>query len=291
MPTTIIEVLAAADSTEVTLTSRGGTTGTASNPYTLTRIAGKLCTISVDEALTGDWVASDGEIETGINDLVDAAITVRLGNVPTATEISDRIERTGGPLDLLETTALTGPNTVTVTVADSVSTDAIEGAYVTISRPGYSQTQRTNSSGQLPTPFTVVDADWKIEVTHDGYFGQQVTRTIDGNHDEPIALVARAVSAPADPTVCRLTAKIVNGHGTKLVGAKVTPELVGSLLRIAGGFAIDSPVSKVTDSDGLVTFDLLQGARFDYHIRYNSEVLSSQVLVPNEATANVEVEV
>src|SRR6056297_2860583 len=87
MATTTIKVRAAVGETEVTLTSNGGT-GTASNPYTLTRIAGTLCTISVTEALTGNWHCIDSVgTETGINDLVDEEITVALGNVPTAEEV------------------------------------------------------------------------------------------------------------------------------------------------------------------------------------------------------------
>jgi hypothetical protein len=87
MATTTVEVLAAPGQTTVTLTSRGGTTGTAAASYTLTRIGTYLCTISITEALVGYWVAEDGVgVETPINALVDEEITIRLGDVPTAAE-------------------------------------------------------------------------------------------------------------------------------------------------------------------------------------------------------------
>jgi len=192
MATTIIEVLAAADSTEVTLTSRGGTTGTASNPYELTRIAGKLCTISVDEALTGDWVASDGEIETGINDLVDQAITVRLGNVPTATEISDRIERSGGPLDLLVPATLTGPNAVLVTVLNDDDNAPIENALVRIYRSGFSESRYTDSVGRINS-FAVDSATWNFAVSAGGFVSKVVEQVISDEVNQSHAYTIRLV--------------------------------------------------------------------------------------------------
>ena len=122
MATTIIEVLAAPGQTEVTLTSRGGTTGTAAASYALTRISTLTCTISVPQALTGFWLAEDATgVETEINNLVDEAITVRLGNVPTAeenaaaidfTEVTDHLPTSGRAATAAEITAAnqkTGP--------------------------------------------------------------------------------------------------------------------------------------------------------------------------------------
>src|SRR6056297_3283934 len=72
MATTTIKVRAAVGETEVTLT----------------RIAGTLCSISVSQALTGNWHCIDSVgTETLIQDLVDEAITVELGEVPSAADV------------------------------------------------------------------------------------------------------------------------------------------------------------------------------------------------------------
>jgi len=102
MATTPIEILCTPGST-ATMVSRGGS-GTPAGSYATTQVGGDLHTISVPEALTGDWLVlgSDGT-ETIVNGLEDTTTRVRLGSVETA-EIVSAVEGREMTIDMDQST-------------------------------------------------------------------------------------------------------------------------------------------------------------------------------------------
>ena len=111
--------------------------------------------------------------ETGSGDLAGAF--VKFFDVTTpAKDIND----VGGG------TALSGGNTITITIQDDSDSSAIENAQVRMSSNGNGdETQSTDSSGQVT--FTVIDATWTIRITASGYVGESKTLVVAGADQTP----------------------------------------------------------------------------------------------------------
>ncbi|TWT91400.1 hypothetical protein [Neorhodopirellula pilleata] len=137
MTATVVQILAGTSSTGITLAALSGTTGSASNPYTPTFVAGNIATITVD-GLAGDWVYTDGLGYSGIiRDLVSDGTIVELGNVPSTEEIATRLLVT--PENKLATSA---DGRVTTTLTATALADEIiprlAGITITINSPSFS---------------------------------------------------------------------------------------------------------------------------------------------------------
>lgn len=265
-----------------------------------------------------------------------------LGNVPSAEEIGDRIERVGGPLNSLtgkfagitllsswlramirkdiasasaiseintgggtydETTdsiqaiadnlpevSLIGSNNVTVIVRDSDTEAAIQNAGVTISRPGYQQTIRTDADGELPIPFTVDDATWTIKVTAEGFVGQSHTQSIIADYSRTFDMVARGDLESS--SYCDVKVRVINQSGNGVSGVRVFARIVDPLSFTASSATINTNGPQRTNGDGYTVFSLIRShllsgtGMYEFTVSYKNAEHKFQFLVPDAATAN-----
>jgi hypothetical protein len=291
MATTTIKILAATGQTTVTLTSNGGT-GTASNPYTLTRIAGTLCSISVTQSLTGNWHCIDGVgTETLINELVDEEITVELGvgNVPTLEEIAGVVGVGAGD----------GDRVVVVTVRDDAS-QVVPGAKVTIQTAAGAtiagRTLNTNSSGVAT--FNLDDGSYKGLVTTTSGYAVHTAQAFTVNEDNEavtLTITRTTIADPPDAGVCRLIAYVF-WNDEPVSGATVSARLKGINQGTDGKLMSRVAKEATTNSSGLATLDLIQGGEFvDGDGVYVIEAIHNRNVIwqiesamPDETSVNVE---
>src|SRR6056297_2733691 len=193
MATTTIKVRAAVGETEVTLT----------------RIAGTLCSISVSQALTGNWHCIDSVgTETLIQDLVDEAITVELGEVPSTADV---LAEFGDGSDLTALLTATGfaEKTDLPTNFGSLSIDG--SGRVTLNPTQMTELLSDDDIGDIAT--AIINS---FNESSDVPIATQAAATVDRLKADAtfIALVANALAA-------KTAAQSVDGKLTTLRAAKL----------------------------------------------------------------------
>lgn len=244
-------------------------------------------------ALDAAGVRSAVGLATANLDTQLSGIDSGLGNVPSTTEISDRIERVGGPLDLLETLALTGPNTVTVTVTDSVSLGAIQSAKVKVFRTGETESKLTNASGV--TTHGLTSNTFVFTTNARGYASDVQTVVVTGDQSVDVSMTPVTISDPGTPGVCRLIAYVYLGS-TPVQGATVTAKLRRNNQATDGVVQSVIPIEATTNANGLATLDLVRGGQFVdgdgvylLEARHQNKLIwSIESAMPDDTQANLE---
>lgn len=138
-----------------------------------------------------------GAVGGFVNEIFDLTLTTdvfhprsELGNLPSAENISDRLEREDGPLDtaLGSISPLTGPFAINATVVNNVDSVPIEKALVRIYKSGSSESKYTAADGTI-TPFAVIAADWVLAVSADGFVSKTFDLTVTQDFFQSVRLV------------------------------------------------------------------------------------------------------
>lgn len=227
---------------------------------------------------------------------VDLALLSAIGNVPSAEEISDRLERSGGPLDTaLDSIApLTGPFSLTPTVIDSETEQPIEGALVRVYRTGASQSKRTLANGSTSV-YALENFIWSIAASALGYASRVTSQNVSDDTTLTIELDPIAIAEPDAAGMCRLIAYVFKGT-TPIQGATVSAKLARNNQATDGVIQSIIATEATTDANGLATIDLVQGGEFVdgdgvYEIvakHENKTIWSITSAMPDQSQVNLE---
>jgi hypothetical protein len=157
--------------------------------------------------------------------------------------------------------ALSGPNTITVTVTNTADNGPIQGAFVRFYRTGESGTQATDADGE--TEFTVGSFTWSVAIAANGFVGQTNTLVVSDNAAVTYQLTAATITASE---VGKSTgyATVLDEQGAAEVSVPVFITMTAA--PTGSGNSFDTVVRKVYSSDtGLVQFpNMIRGATYDY---------------------------
>jgi hypothetical protein len=159
-----------------------------------------------------------------------------------------------------------GDYSVTVTVVDSVTSDLIQGARVTLLTDLGVSTSASAVTGTLGTVELRADAgDYLVAVTPPtGYAAPANTATtVSADTDVgEIQVVAITIAGTDDPVLCTVAVDVVDQHGEPYEGARVLA-YVGNETSIASDSAvIDVTNYHLTDANGRATFNLIRSSEF-----------------------------
>ena len=176
----------------------------------------------------------------GVQNVDLAPALSAIGNVPTAEQIGDRIERQGGSLDLLRQLSSEGfsetiarldavpePQSavqITVTVKSSGNDAGIGGAKVTLWQQGNSQSRTAGSEGIVP--FVVDDnTEWIAYSTAAGHLGGSRQVVVNGSDNYDLTLEVRSplrVDPPVSYATCQSSLIAETSEGDPADGLLVT---------------------------------------------------------------------
>lgn len=168
---------------------------------------------------------------------------------------------------------LTGPYTLTLTIEDDSDDSAIELAKVRLYKTGETETQATDSAGEVE--FSVEAATWFYAITANGFSGATGTIVVSGNASQTIQLTANTITpGDADATTGWLVTRDANGD--ILVGVVVSFAHV-RVPNADTGNVFPSTVREFTsDAFGLVECPMIRGGRYNY---WSGNQASSEIIV------------
>jgi hypothetical protein len=161
----------------------------------------------------------------------------------------------------IEGGGLTGANSILVTVRDSFTNTAIEGAKVRFFRTGEDGTQATNASGQAT--FTIASATWSYTVKATGYIGASGSQLVTANGTLNVSLTAQTFPSSPDPDLCDLSFVVASQSGEDLSGIVCDAKFAQGFAVTTGRLYINAIETASSNSEGEVTLRLVQGATYD----------------------------
>jgi hypothetical protein len=179
---------------------------------------------------------------------------------------------------------ISGPSNLTVTVTDEDTDDPIESASVKIYRTGESGTKTTDASGEAV--YTVTDNTWSYTASANGYDGATGTQVVSGDTSLSIALAAKSVSEPDDPTLATLTVKCVDRNGAIQKGIRIVVQMTKVPASSTGVAFSNAKLTDISGVDGMVSFDLTRGAT--YTVQRTDTGKSTSVLIPLTGAPSIE---
>jgi hypothetical protein len=186
---------------------------------------------------TSVWQSATRTLSTGGVSAIASAVWATIASGSTTalqavarildlrTAAADGVAEEAQTAAVIAGTQLTGPNAILVTVTDSDTSNAIEGATVRLYRTGATGSQTTNDDGQ--TTFGLTTATWSWIAAAPGYESQTGTLVVSGDGPLDIELVSIVVVEPDDPALATLTVKCLDETNQPEPGAKVYVRIVG----------------------------------------------------------------
>lgn len=140
----------------------------------------------------GAFTPTTDSLEAIANGVADGVSSIKGADSRDLTEVYDHAGGGGG-------SGLTGPYVLTITVTDSATSDPIENARVRVWLNSDTESQDTNSDGEVE--YAISDAEaWNYAIERYGYASAIGTFTIDGaNLDLPVELDPTTRPSHTDP--------------------------------------------------------------------------------------------
>ena len=201
------------------------------------------------------FAGTDGETATETPPTVEldpAALRSALGM--SAADLDDQLDAV---LSAATAAAGTGARTVTVTVNDG--TTVLQNAVVRFTEGSNTYRALTNASGVAT--FNLDDATYTVAVSKVGYYYAGTTMIVNGTETATYSMTAINVTpGTGDLTTGYLTC--LDEEGVAEEGVAVRCQVV-QVPASGTGFAYDSAIQlETSDSDGLVQFAMIKGARY-----------------------------
>ena len=183
-------------------------------------------------------------------------------------------------------TILTGPNVLTLTITDSVSSLPIQSAKIRIYRTGESGTNQTNASGVAV--FALASATWSYAITASGYAGSTGSIVVSASASQTIQLALSSFS-PASAPLCTVMIHLLDQYGADLPDEPVEITFV----RFTDDATATPPVLSIppvltSDQNGVVSVSLYRNAT--YKAVYGTHPYARRIdfTVPDAGTYEVE---
>jgi hypothetical protein len=156
---------------------------------------------------------------------------------------------------------LTGPYTRTITVIDDDTDDEIEGALVRLSRTGETETQTTDTDGEVE--FTTGAYTFTIAVTAAGYSGSSQSLVISESGSTTVRLDPSSIVLPSNPALAALPIRCLDESGDPEEGVVVYGRIV-SIPASSTGISFDgASQSDTSDSNGDASLTVVKGATYE----------------------------
>lgn len=171
---------------------------------------------------------------------------------------------------------------LTLTVEDQ-NEDAIVDAMMSIydsTLTNLITSGRTNGNGVLAV--SVPDGTYKVLGFANGYAFSAVSVTVNGATGSTVTGTKQVISSPGSPDLCRVYLFLRDLDGSPLANAQV---VAGNLFAQGTENVGGVEVTKLTDAQGLVYFDLVQGLRVRFSVKGTS--ISRIVEIPAVAQQNL----
>lgn len=253
---------------------------------------------TVTNALTGTTVGLTSAAVQGIWDALTSALTTagsigkKLADwVIGVTQTGDSYTRLGTPsgssiaddIAAISTGSGSGGNSIAVTVSDSVSSDPIQTATVTLERTGETAHDTTDVDG-IGT-LGVTTATFQLIVTAAGYVGYSSPLVVSASASVPISLTPIVVGA-TDPGQTTGSITVYDLAGAVVSGATVTLRLISLADGTVGVGITPSVRTATTNGSGIATFDgLPRLAR--YTLSVDGGATSSSGVTADAPTTNL----
>ncbi len=139
---------------------------------------------------------------------------------------------------------------------------------------------RTDSSGVLT--LSLPNGTYQVLGFANGYSFEEDEVVVSGATSHLVTSTKLTISAPGNPSVCRLYAFFKDMTGEAMEGVEVS---VGNLFNQGSESVAGVVLNGVTNAQGLVYFDLVRGLRVRISVKGTSIV--RDVVVPNLATQDL----
>lgn len=157
---------------------------------------------------------------------------------------------------------LTGPNVVTITVVNDDDSTPIESAVVRLYRSGESETQLSDVSGQAV--FTAASATFNVAISATGFAGLAASLTVAADGSVEYRLTPSGlVTPPPAPGLCNVLVKVINQHGSPIVGAIVSARIHKKAEFASASLVSNTSDSETTDASGEATLVLIRQDAFN----------------------------
>lgn len=211
--------------------------------------------------------------------------------VDSVKQTGDAYARLGAPagasvsadIAALSVGAGSGGNSIAVTVTDSVTTDPIENAVVTLQRTGETAHDTTDVDGE--TALAVTSATFQLIVTAAGYVGYSEPLVVTASASVSVDLTPIVVGA-TDPGQTTGSITVYDLSGAVVSGAVVTLKLISLADGTVGVGITPSVRTATTNGSGIATFDgLPRLAR--YTLNVDGGATSSSGVTADAPTTNL----
>jgi hypothetical protein len=275
------------------------TWGTALANYIDTEIASILgVTAKLDTALEADGAvyrftanaleqapSSSGGDATAANQttIINHLTGIKGATFDTSTDSLEAI-RNRGDAAWVTGSGLSGSNTLTLTIRDD-SGSLLSGVFVDIcSSDNTSVFERkiSNSSGQ--TSHSVDDGTYYIRLIKSGYSFTSTTIMISSNTSQDYTMTALTISAPTDPTLCRIYTYLTEPDGTHPTTVEAEFRISTLPTTTTGYYSKTTLEGIYNSSTGVVYFDVIRLATGKVHI---PKFIEDKITVPDQATAEI----
>jgi hypothetical protein len=184
--------------------------------------------------------------------------------------------------------ATTGSEAVTFTLLDTGNSNvAIPDALINVFGSDGSTLityGRTDSAGQLDV--TLDSDDYIARMFKPGVSFTATAFTVaEGGGAVALTGVGVAISAPADPSLCRIYSDFLAQDGTALADFKVTVANLYQPDTSSGLAVVEKYTEYLTDAAGHLEFDVVQGTRI--RVAFLKTKLTREFVVPNEPVSNL----
>jgi len=209
---------------------------------------------------------------------------------------TDTLEKIRDAITDLDTGTGTGARSVIIRVNDG--TNPIQNAKVRMNLNTESYLSTTDVNGDTSAFGLENDGTWNITITAPGHQSQVTTLAVSTDiaaGDQVYSLTANVISAPSDPSLCRVGA-YVQFNGAAEEGATFKAILSGRNLTTEG-IVVNQDTSSLTNSSGYAYLDLIRQDQFvDGSGLYEFNLTNSKgrlifrttSTIPNSGTANLE---
>ena len=179
-----------------------------------------------------------------------------------------------------------GTKTLNITVQDNNGA-AVSGASINILNSADTAiVSFGNTDGNGLLSVSINPGTYIIKVHSPGNSFSPATTVVDNSNSQDVTITGTTVSvtAPSDPTLCRLFADFVNSSGVPVQNFKIV--VTSSFSAGENSFAIVSgSTTHTSDVNGHIEFDAIRGATIE--VVFLNSTINKIITVPDSAVANL----
>ena len=183
---------------------------------------------------------------------------------------------------------MAGSNTVALTIKDGSGNNIVEAAIEVYDAVGttFYEKKFSNSSGQ--GIFQLDDGSYTIKIHKSGFTFTDTVIVVSGALAQAITGTALVITAPSDPTLCRIYVYVKYPNNTipsaLITGLKVVelPEFISGI-----GYAGDLETGQYDSVTGLLYWDVVQGATARISVK-ELGIDNKKIIIPAATTAEIE---